>query len=53
LLNIHDEIISICFNQRIGDAIEQIVKETINSFKKYVPLIKMEWKRRLKSWAEK
>jgi len=51
-LNIHDEILSPTHPQYIEE-VKSIVNETVKSFEEKVPLIKMEWKTRLNSWADK
>ena len=51
-LNIHDEILTPVRNDKVM-GVKDIVNQTVESFRPRVPLIKMEWKVGLKSWAEK
>lgn len=51
-INSHDEIMCPTILEKVEE-VQQIVNETIESFKSSVPLIKMEWKTNLKSWADK
>lgn len=50
--NIHDEILCPT-DPTVGDRVAKIVKDSVENFRPKVPLIKMEWKRGLQSWAEK
>jgi DNA polymerase I-like protein with 3'-5' exonuclease and polymerase domains len=51
-MNIHDEILAPC-RPEIAEAVQKTVYETIETFRPQVPLISMEWKIGMKSWAEK
>lgn len=51
-MNIHDEILTPC-KPDIAEAVQKTVYETIEEFRPRVPLIAMEWKIGMKSWAEK
>ncbi len=50
--NIHDEILCPTVPE-YKEEVAQIVRQRVESFRPKVPLIKMEWKTNLKSWAEK
>ena len=51
-MNVHDEVI--CVNlPYMTDAVAEAVRESVEAFRSYVPLIGMEWCLRAKSWAEK
>jgi hypothetical protein len=51
-MNVHDEILSPTHPDFVNQVAE-VVKESVDSFKEKVPLIKMTWKTNLSSWAEK
>lgn len=51
-LNIHDEINSVDHKDVVG-RVDGVVLETVESFRETVPLIKMIWKKGIKTWAEK
>jgi len=52
LMNVHDEIL--CVNHpTMPDAVAEVVRETVESFRPQVPLIGMEWYKRGASWASK
>jgi hypothetical protein len=51
-INIHDEVLSPTHPDFI-DQVKQVVDQTVESFREKVPLIKMEWKSHLSSWADK
>jgi len=51
-MNIHDEIASPTKPEYV-DEVNDIVNQTVESFRSKVPLIKMEWASGAKSWAEK
>lgn len=52
ILNIHDELQ--CVNQpEYTDRIAEIVVDTVESFRSYIPLVGMTWFKRLQSWAGK
>jgi DNA polymerase I-like protein with 3'-5' exonuclease and polymerase domains len=51
-INIHDELLTATAPEYVEEA-QKIVKETVASFKSMVPLIKIDWKIGMKSWANK
>jgi len=51
-MNVHDEILNVCVPW-ISDRVKQVVKETVETFRDKVPLIKIDWKQNLKSWMGK
>lgn len=51
-INIHDEVLAPC-RPEIADLVKKTVDDTVESFRPKVPLIKMEFKLGMKSWAEK
>jgi DNA polymerase I-like protein with 3'-5' exonuclease and polymerase domains len=51
-MNIHDEIMCPTLPE-LADKVEEVVNETIDSFKDKVPLLAIEWSKNLKSWADK
>lgn len=51
-LNVHDEIHIVTKPEHV-DPIASIVHETVESFKEKVPLIKMDWVKEEKTWADK
>ncbi len=50
--NVHDEVLTPC-KPELVDKIDEVVSETVESFRSVVPLIKMVWKKGLTSWAGK
>jgi hypothetical protein len=50
--NVHDEIMCPALLE-LHDVIEVIVNDFINAIKELIPLIKIDWSSKLKSWAEK
>lgn len=52
LLNIHDEVQSIN-KKEVSEATARIVKDVIEKIKPIIPLIAMDWKIGLRSWADK
>jgi len=51
-MNIHDEIM--CPTKpEVVDRVAEIVNECVESFRPKVPLIKMDWQKKLNSWADK
>lgn len=52
MMNIHDEIMAV-HDPAIGQSLKLNVEESIESFRKLIPLIKMEWKTGFKNWGEK
>lgn len=52
VLNIHDELQ--CVNKpEMTDKIAEVVVETVESFRSYIPLVGMTWFKRLANWAGK
>ena len=51
-LNVHDEIMCPTHPDFVNQ-VKVIVDKTVETFRDMVPLIKMEWKNRLSSWADK
>ena len=51
-LNIHDEIMSVT-RPDLVEIQEQIVKDKVESYRKYVPLIGITWHNDISSWADK
>lgn len=51
-MNIHDEIMART-HPSVSEAVAATVKETVESFRPIVPLIGMEWKIGISSWADK
>jgi len=51
-LNMHDEIM-VVHSPDLEKTIEKVVQRKVQEYTKVVPLLKMEWKTGLKSWAEK
>jgi len=51
-LNVHDELMTVC-DPSYSDKVKEVVYKTVEYFRSAIPLIKMEWKQELKSWAEK
>lgn len=52
LLNVHDEV-NCCAVEELNPQIGNIVTETVEFYKKDVPLLEMTWKFNLQNWAEK
>mgnify|MGYP001569389057 CR=1 FL=1 len=51
-LNVHDEVL--CVHPRCNrEWINNVVKETIEHFRKTVPLLAIDWKNNLNNWGEK
>lgn len=50
--NVHDEILSPT-DPAYTQQVEQVVYEAVEEFRPKVPLIKMEWRSDLKTWADK
>ena len=50
--NVHDEI-ECPVARQAQQKLKQIISDFIEEYKKYVPLLKMEWKQNCKSWGEK
>jgi len=51
-LNIHDEVL-VTHQSQYTNRIKEVVNRTIINFSKLVPLLKINWKTDMKSWAEK
>jgi hypothetical protein len=51
-MNIHDEVMCPTLPEYV-DAVAERVQETIESYKKDIPLLGMTWSKQLKSWANK
>lgn len=51
-INIHDEV-HIVSRPEYVDKIAEVVNETVESFRDLIPLIKMDWHKKEKSWADK
>ena len=51
-MNVHDEIHTVTRPEHI-DQIAEVVNTTVESFRKQVPLIEMEWNKKERSWADK
>ncbi len=53
-MNIHDEIMCPTKDDpAVIDRVAEVVKEVVESIRPKVPLIKMEWAKKLNSWADK
>jgi len=52
LMNVHDEIMCV-HDPALQHSIKLAVDEKVESFRKLIPLIKMEWKVNFKNWGEK
>ena len=50
--NVHDEI-ECPILPRYQEVLKKIVNDFVEEYKKYVPLLKMDWKQNLKSWGDK
>jgi len=51
-LNSHDEILSVN-KPSVAPAVAKVVADTVAEFQKVIPLLDIEWKSDLSSWAEK
>jgi len=51
-LNVHDELMAPCIPE-VMDAVQNAVDNEVEKYRSQIPLLKMEWKRGLKSWADK
>jgi hypothetical protein len=49
-MNIHDEIMT---PTTIPDEVEKVVSESVEHFRPIIPLIKIDWTKELKTWADK
>ena len=52
LANVHDELLCVSLPE-VADAVKVIVEENVEAFRKHIPLIGMEWKQNLATWADK
>lgn len=50
--NIHDEIMCVTHPSMV-ERVAQVVHDAVESFRPKVPLIRMDWNKNLKSWADK
>jgi hypothetical protein len=51
-MNVHDEIQCPCLPEYV-DKVAKVVKETVETFRPKVPLIRMDWQKYCKTWADK
>jgi hypothetical protein len=51
-LNLHDELNTVC-DPNYVDKVSQVVHDTVEFFKDKVPMLAIEWKTNMGSWAEK
>jgi DNA polymerase I-like protein with 3'-5' exonuclease and polymerase domains len=51
-MNIHDEIMCVT-EPSLVDRVADVVNQAVESVRDKVPLIKMDWKKSLASWADK
>jgi DNA polymerase I-like protein with 3'-5' exonuclease and polymerase domains len=51
-LNIHDEVENVC-RPEVSERVEGIVKDSVEHFRDKVPLIGMDWKKKLRNWGDK
>lgn len=51
-MNVHDEVLTPTKPEKV-DAVSQVVKETVESYRSLVPLIGIKWKNGLPNWSEK
>jgi hypothetical protein len=51
-MNIHDEIMCPTLSEYVDD-VAKAVRDTVEGFRKRVPLIKMDWAKKLNTWADK
>lgn len=50
--NVHDEVLTVN-KKEVDDEIGRVVEKTVEEYRDLVPLIRMEWKHNLKTWADK
>lgn len=50
--NMHDEV-NVMHAAELSDVIKNIVNNFVNRYKSYVPLLKIDWKQDMDSWADK
>jgi hypothetical protein len=51
-MNVHDEIMSVTHPDYVEEQ-ERLVKEKVEEYREYVPLIEIEWNNDIPSWAQK
>lgn len=51
-MNVHDEI-EIVHDPSLKEKVKEIVKDHVETYRELVPLISIDWKSDMKSWAEK
>ncbi len=51
-MNIHDEVMCVTHPEYV-DKVADAVKDSVESYRKYVPLIGMKWNLEMDNWAEK
>jgi hypothetical protein len=51
-MNIHDEIMCVTRPDMVS-RVTQVVRESVERFRRYVPLIGMDWNEEMANWAEK
>lgn len=51
-MNVHDEIMNSVVPE-LSEQLEKIVKDKVETFRPLIPLIQIDWKRNMSSWAEK
>lgn len=51
-MNVHDEVLAAVADPYV-DQVANIVNKTVAKYKSKVPMIKMEWKKDMQTWAEK
>lgn len=51
-LNQHDEVLAPCIPPMVPE-LNRVVKEVVEHFKPYVPLLDIDWKNNMESWADK
>lgn len=53
VLNVHDELQAVTATLEIAQKVAEVVKAAVETFREKVPLIGIDWKVGIKSWAEK
>jgi DNA polymerase I-like protein with 3'-5' exonuclease and polymerase domains len=51
-MNVHDEILSVTHKSVVNQS-REIVTSFLDEYRKFVPLLSMDWKTDMKSWADK
>ena len=51
-MNVHDEVAVVSIPEAV-ESVAQVVKETVESFRRYVPLIGIGWKKSVANWSDK